>query len=193
MASSRPYLELSLREWLAELSAPTPAPAGGSALAYATASAAAVLVLAARVSRGSWAGGAGAVAQAEALRDRAAPLAQIDAEAYTAALEARRAARELPPDRRDELLGEAFARAAEPPLEIARLAADVAELAVEVATSGSPAVRADATAAAVLAAAAARGAVGMVAVNLTALPDDPRIAEAGRLARSAADAVARIA
>jgi formiminotetrahydrofolate cyclodeaminase len=192
MASVRPYLDLTLREWLAELSAATPAPAGASALAYAVAEAAAVLVLAARVSETSWLGSGGAVAQAEALRDRAAPLAQLDAEAYGAALEARRAARELSQEQRDHALGEAFARAAEPPLEIARLAADVAELAVEIAAGGAPAVRPDAAAAAALAAGAARGAVGIVAVNLTATTDDPRIAEAERLARSAADAVARI-
>lgn len=192
MASPRPYLDLTLREWLAELSAPTPAPAGASALAYAVAESASVLVLAARVSQKSWQGGGGAVAQAEALRDRAAPLAQLDAEAYAAALEARRAARELPEEQRDHALGEAFARAAEPPLQIARLAADVAELAAEIATNGAPAVRADATAAAALAAGAARGAVGVVAVNLTAVADDPRIAEAERLAAAAAEILARI-
>jgi methenyltetrahydrofolate cyclohydrolase len=192
MASARPYLDLTLREWLAELSAPTPAPAGASALAYAVAEAASVLVLAGRVSQKSWQGGAGAAAQAEALRDRAAPLAQLDAEAYAAALEARRAARGLPQEQRDYALGEAFARAAEPPLEIARLAADVAELAVEIATNGSPAVLPDAAAAAALAAGAARGAVSIVAVNLTASPDDPRVAEVTRLAEASAAAVARI-
>lgn len=189
---ARPYLELTLREWLAELSAPTPAPAGASALAYAVAEAAAVLVLAARVSQTSWSGGRGAAAQAEALRDRAAPLAQLDAEAYASAIEVRRAARELPQKQRDHALGKAFSRAAEPPLEIARLAGDVAELAAEIATNGSAAVRADAAAAAALAAGAARGAVGIVAVNLTARPDDPRVAEARRLADDTAVAVARI-
>jgi methenyltetrahydrofolate cyclohydrolase len=192
VASPSRYLGLTLEDWLGELSAPTPAPAGGSALAYATATAAAVLVLVARVSAGSWEGGEGAAAQAELLRDRAAPLAQRDAEAYAAALDARRAARELPPDRRDHALGRAFAGAAEPPLEVARLAADVAELAAEIARYGSPALRADAVAAAALAAGAARGALAMVAVNLTASADDSRVAEAQRLADQAAAALARI-
>jgi methenyltetrahydrofolate cyclohydrolase len=192
VAPLRPYLELTLAEWLAALSAPAPAPGGGSALAFASANAAAVLVLAAGVSRDSWADAAGAVAQAEALRDRAAPLAQRDAEAYTAAHEARRAAAGLPPEQRDYRVGEAFSQAAEPPLEIARIAADVAELAVEVAAHGNPAVRADAAAAAHLAAAAARGAAGMVGANLTALEGDPRVAEAERLAAAASRAAARI-
>lgn len=192
MASAGPtYLDVSLREFLSALSAPMPAPAGGSALGYATASAAAVLVLAAEVSRGSWQGAAGAAAQAEALRDRAAPLAQRDAEAYLAALAERRAAREQPPDERNRRVGEAFARAAEPPLEIARLAADVAELAAEIAVAGAPAVRADSVAAAALAAGAARGAVSMVEVNLTATAGDERVAEAKRLADAAAAALTR--
>lgn len=188
MASPRPYLELTLRQWLGALSAPMPAPAGGSALAYATATAAAVLVLAAELSRDSWSGARGAAAQAEALRDRAAPLAQQDAEAYAAALDARPAVAKLPAAHRDPALGEAFARAAAPPLEIARIAADVAELAAAIAAAGSPAVRADAAAAAALAAGAARGAVSVVAANLTAVPGDPRIAEAERLAEAAANA-----
>jgi formiminotetrahydrofolate cyclodeaminase len=192
VASPSRYLGLTLADWLGELSTPTPAPAGGSALAYATASAAAVLVLASRVSEGSWEGAAGAAVQAELLRDRAAPLAQRDAEAYAAALDARRAARVLPPERRDQALGDAFAAAAEPPLEIARIAADVAELAAQVASLGSQAVRADAVASAALAAGAARGAVAMVAVNLTASAGDARVTEARRLADAAAAALAQI-
>jgi hypothetical protein len=46
-------------------------------------------------------------------------------------------------------------------------------------------VRADALAAAVLAAAAARGAVGLVSVNLTSFEGDPRVAEAEQLAEAA--------
>ena len=189
--SDRPYLELSLQEWLDALAGPGPAPGGGSALAYAAATAAAVLVLAARVSRG-WQGAAGAAAQAEALRDRVAPLAQRDAELYAAAHELRQTPSALPPERRDEELGAAFARAAEPPLELARLAADIAELAAEIAAAGAPQVQADAHAAAALATAAARGAAVMVAVNLTASAGDPRVSEAQRHAATAAEALDRI-
>ena len=39
-------------------------------------------------------------------------------------------------EQRDWKIGQAFARAAEPPLEIARAAADVAELAAELAQDG---------------------------------------------------------
>jgi formiminotetrahydrofolate cyclodeaminase len=184
----RTFLDLTLADWLDELAAARAAPGGGSALAFAVANAAAVLTMAARVSDAG-----GLAAQAEALRTRAAPLAQVDADTYAAALDVRDAANELRQEQRDWEIGKAFARAAEPPLEIARAAADVAELAAELALNASPAVRADVVAAAALAAGAARGCVTMVEVNLTAIEGDPRVVEASRLADAAGAAAARAA
>jgi methenyltetrahydrofolate cyclohydrolase len=184
--ASRSFFELTLTEWLDELAGARAAPGGGSALAVAVAKTAAVLAMAARVSDAG-----GHAAQAEALRARIAPLAQLDAETYEAALAVRDAARDMKDEQRDWRIGEAFSRAAEPPLEIARAALDVAELAEELAMTGSPAIRADAIAAASLAAGAAKGCVAMVEVNLTALETDPRIAEAKRLAEAAATAAHR--
>jgi formiminotetrahydrofolate cyclodeaminase len=180
------FLELTVAEWLDELAGPRAAPGGGSALAITVANAAAVAAMAARVSDNP-----GLVAQAQALRARTAPLAQLDADTYEEALAVRDASRDLKPEQRDWEIGKAFARAAEPPLEIARAAADVAELAAELATAGSPAIRADAVAAASLAAAAARACVTMVEVNLTAVDGDPRMSEARRLAEAAETAAAR--
>jgi methenyltetrahydrofolate cyclohydrolase len=192
MASPRGYLDLTLDEWLAELSSQDVIPAGGSGLALAASMAAALVAMAARVSKASWPEAAGIAAQADALLDRAKPLAQVDADAYRAALDARDATAALTPDRRDWEIGRAYAEAAEPPLEIARIAADIAELAAEVAEHVEPRVRADAVAAATLAAAAARGAVAMVSVNLTTTADDARVAEVTRLATAAGDAVRRL-
>jgi len=98
----------------------------------------------------------------------------------------------LKPARRDWEIGRAFAQAAEPPLDIARAGADVAELAAELAETGHPRVRADALAAAALGAAAARGAVALVTVNLTAVDGDPRIAEAEQLAAAAERSATRV-
>jgi len=187
VASPRSFLDLTVAELLDELAGPVP-PGGGSALGLAVAMAAAVVAMAARASKESWDAAGGVAAQAEALRARAAPLAQRDAEIYDAALAARDGAAALAPEKRDWEIGKAFAAAAEPPLEIARAAADVAELAAEVAAFGDAHVRADAVAAATLAAAAARAAVTLVAVNLTALEGDPRVAEAERLADTAENA-----
>jgi formiminotetrahydrofolate cyclodeaminase len=186
VASPRPFLELSVAEWLDELAGPQAAPGGGSAAAVSVAMAAAVLTMTARVS-----GNGAAAAQAEALRARATPLAQVDAEIYAAALDARVAAAGLAPDRRDWQIGRAFAQAVEPPLEIARTGADIAQLAAELAEVGDPRVRADAQAAAALAAAGVRAAASLVAVNLTAVAGDPRVAEAERLAAAAQEAADR--
>ena len=185
--ASRSFFDLTLAEWLDELAGGRAAPGGGSALAVAVANAAAVLVMAARVSDSG-----GHAAQAEALRARIAPLAQLDAETYEAALAVRDAARDMNDEQRDWKIGQAFSRAAEPPLEIARVAADIAGLAEAIAAGGHPRVRADVVAAAALAAGAARGAVALVTVNLTVVDGDPRVADVERFARDAEHAFARI-
>jgi len=187
VASSRPYLDLTLGEWLDELAHSDHVPGGGSALGAAVAMAAAVLAMTARVS-----GAGGLVAQADALCARTRMLAQRDADAYSAALGVHARVAELKPELRDWEIGRAFADAAEAPLEIARAGADVAALAAELAASGDPRVHADALAAAALGAAAARGAAELVAVNLTAVDGDPRVAEARRLAEDADRAAARV-
>ena len=179
-------LDRSLREFLDDVAARGRTPGGGSVAALVTALAAALLAKIARTST-AWPDSRGVAAQAESLRDRAAPLAQATAQEYEAALQAREDEGK-PGERRDFALGRAYARAAEPPLQIARAAADVAELAVVVARNGDPGFHADAVIAALLAAAAASSAAELVAVNLTASARDERVREAERLAESAARA-----
>src|SRR5262249_56362253 len=95
---------------------------------------------------------AGAAAQAHKLRERLVPLARQDAEAYQAALAQLR-------ERDDDFaLGEALARAADLPLEIANHAENVAALAADAAARAHPELRADAAAAAALAPRAPRAA-----------------------------------
>ena len=182
---------LSLPALLEELAAPREVPGAGSALAVALATAAAVVQMAARLSPDSWADAAGVAAQAESLRERAANLIDEDAEAYRRALEARATADAgEKPEQRDWALGRVTAAAAEPPLALVRLAADLAELCAAAGARVEPRVHADVAAAAALAAAVARGARELVAANLTALPGDARVEEADRLV-AAAEAVAR--
>src|SRR4051812_42382941 len=180
-------LDRSLREFLDDVAAEGRTPGGGSAAALVTALAAALLAKIARTST-AWPEGRGIAAQAESLRDRAAPLAQVDAEEYEAALLALEDGGGEAGERRDFALGRAYARAAEPPLQIARTAADVAELAVVVARNGDLAFHADAVIAAVLAAAAASSAAELVGVNLTASAQDERGREGGGVAEKAAPA-----
>jgi formiminotetrahydrofolate cyclodeaminase len=185
-------LDLRLREFLDEIASEGRTPGGGSAAALVTAIAAGLLAKVARGSRGTWPEAAGIAAQAESLRDRATPLAQVDAEQYEAALRAREGTGALQGERRDFALGQAYALAAEPPLQIVRAANDVAQLAIAVAENGNPALRADAVTAALLAAAAAGAAAELVAVNLTASAGDRRVLEAAKLAEEAARAVAAV-
>jgi formiminotetrahydrofolate cyclodeaminase len=181
-------LDLRVQEFLDEVASARRTPGGGSVAAVVTAAAASLLAKVARASSEDWAEARGVAAQAESLRDRAAPLAQLDADQYEAALLARGNSGEQRGDRRDFALGRAYARAAEPPLQIVETAADVAQLAVTVARNGDQALRADAAAAGVLAAAAARAAAELVAVNLTTSEDDTRVVQARALAAEAARA-----
>jgi formiminotetrahydrofolate cyclodeaminase len=182
---------LPLPALLEELAAPREVPGAGSALAAALAAAAAVVQMAARLSPESWRDAAGVAAQAEAMRERAAQLVDEDADAYRQALEARAAADETAkPEQRDWALGRVTAAAAEPPLALGRLAADLAELCAASGGRVEPRVHADVAAAAALAVAVARGARELVAVNLTAVPGDERVEEADRLV-AAAEAAAK--
>jgi methenyltetrahydrofolate cyclohydrolase len=180
-------LELRLREFLDELASDSATPGGGSLAAVVTAGAAGLLAKVARASKEGWPAAAGMAAQAEALRDRAAPLAQLDADEYEAALRARDSDEE-PGDRLDYAVGRAYARAAAPPVRIVEVAADVAELAALVALSCNPAFRADAVTAALLAAACAAAGAELVAVNLTMSANDERVVRTAALAEGAARA-----
>lgn len=181
-------LDLRLREFLDEVGAEGRTPGGGSVAALVTAISAGLLAKVARASMATWPEAAGIAAQAESLRDRSAPLVQADADQYEAALRARRESGEGQGARLDFALGQAYAKAAQPPLEIARAASDVALLALTVAENGDRSLYADAVTAALLAAAAAQAAAQLVAVNLTASSQDPRVLEAAKAAEEAARA-----
>jgi len=189
MAGDSDLFELRLRDLVGEISARTPAPGGGSVAAIVLTLAAGLTEMAARFADGHWAEAGEAVAQASRLRDRAEPLAHRDAEAYAAALEALRHPRGSNPEERNRLLGEALSRAADVPLEIASVAADVAALARDIVVHGNPNLYGDALAGAILAEAAARIGASLVAINLTMAKDDPRVVRAHGLADAAARSV----
>ena len=135
----------------------------------------------------------GIVAQALALQDRAAPLAQVDAEAWDNASAALRAAADPEgPVQSRGALEHALDRAAAIPLEVAELGADVAALAAVVAEHGEPGFRADAAAAAALAAGGARAAAHLVEVNLAMRTGDPRLEQARGSEQAAADSARRV-
>lgn len=121
------------------------------------------------------------------LRTRALELAEIELHAYEPVLEALRLPRDDP--ERAARVSATQAEASKSPVEIARVAADLAELAAELAANGNPNLTGDAIAGALLAEAAAQAASRLVAINLTDGPVvDEAAAHAGR-ARAARDRV----
>jgi formiminotetrahydrofolate cyclodeaminase len=173
-------LALRVDELLNVLASGEPDPGSGSAAAIVVAMAASLVAKAARSPCESWPEAGGAAAQAEALRARATPLADADALVYREAH-----ARLGRADGADHTLAASLDRAAEVPLEITRIGADVAALAREVADRCDPGLRPDVLGAAVLAAAAAQTAAQLVEANLTVFEGDPRVLEANAHADAA--------
>ena len=85
METTGDLLDLSLRDFLEAVASEDPTPGGGTAAALAVAISAGLTTMVARASV-DWPEAGSAVAQAERIRKRIAPLAQRDAEAYEEAL-----------------------------------------------------------------------------------------------------------
>lgn len=182
------YLDVRLEELLEQLSAEGQGPGSGTAAALTVAFAASLVAMAARCSSESWPDAGGVAAQARAIRERSAELARTDAEAWQRALSALAGATEGGDPRRDFALERELDKAASLPLEISELGADAALLAAVTAERCDGTYRADAAAAAALAAGGARAAAHLVEVNLTVRAGDPRLERARRSVRSASEA-----
>jgi formiminotetrahydrofolate cyclodeaminase len=148
----------------------------------------------ARCSRDSWPDAAGVAAQANVIRDRAVTLAQTDAKVWQDALSVLAEARTEPgsDERRNFNLEQKLEHAAAAPLEIAELGADAAALAAVAGERCDGTYRADAAAAAALAAGGARAAAHLVQINLGVRPGDARLARARASGQAADDAAARL-
>lgn len=162
-------LEKTLAGFLDEVAAETSAPGGGAVAAIVAALGAALAEMVARFS-----GAQEEAAAAQALRARASPLAQADADAYTAFLATR-----------DD---DARSRTVDVPLEIAAIGAEVAALAAGLAEKGNPNLRGDAIAAALAASAGARASATLVEINLRGRPDERRARARAYAAASSAAA-----
>ena len=183
------YLDLHVGAFLERLGTGHPAPGSGSASALTVAFAAAIVAKVARRSADTWEDAGGVAAQALALQARAAPLAVADARVWEEALTALDSVTdgEPPPGALERKLG----LAAEVPLQIAETAADAAALAALAADRGIGHYKADAAAAAVLAAAGAKAAAHLVAVNLAVREGDPQSVRARASESAAAESAAQ--
>jgi methenyltetrahydrofolate cyclohydrolase len=183
------YLDDTVARFLDQVASKEPAPGGGAVAAVTVAMAAGLVAMAARFAVDHLADATDVVSCAEVLRRRVAPLAQADADAYQAYLAALRLPRERKPEARRRQVHAARSRAAEVPMTVAEIAADVAGLAARLATGGNPNLRGDAVTAALLAEAGAWSAACLVEINVGA--GDQRAARAANLANAAAGAARR--
>ncbi len=139
--------------------------------------AAALAGMAARLSTGQLSEAEDLIERAEALRERAASLAQADAAAYGRVIEAQREGGDMQV---------ALSMAADVPLEVAEVGAEIASVAARLAGYGNPNLRGDALTAILLAEAGTQAAASLVEINLsTARAKDGRLDHARQLARSA--------
>ena len=171
---------LSVGELTTRLASRDPIPGGGSASAIAGAMGAALVGMVCELTIGRPETEAHAD-ELHAIRDEAAryrtellSLAQTDAVAYDAVVRARRMPRTTDEEReaRRAAVGDAMLAAADAPLHIARLSAATLQLAERIAPIGNPNAVSDTGVAALLAAAATRGAAMNVRINLPYLPAD---------------------
>lgn len=183
------YLDLRIGDFLERLGTGRPAPGSGSASALTVAFAAGIVTMVARRSADSWEEAGGVAAQALALQARSAPLALSDALVWEEALTELDSVTEgIAPS---GILETKLERAAAVPLQIAETAADTAALAALAADRGIGAHRADAAAAAVLAAAGARAAAHLVEINLAIREGDPQLVRARASEAAAAESATR--
>jgi formiminotetrahydrofolate cyclodeaminase len=172
--------DLSVQELLERLGSSDPVPGGGSASALAAAMGAALVAMVAELTIGR----AEYVEHEETVRhlrfdaiERRAELvslAQEDATAYDAVVQARRMPKDTEADKatRTEALGKAMVGAARAPLRAAVVAGEVLDLAERIAPIGNRNAVSDAGVGALLAAAGLRGALLNVRINLPYLPAD---------------------
>lgn len=178
-------LDQSVSAFLDQIAAEEPAPGGGAVAAVVTAMAAGLVGMGARFSRKHWDDWELVATEADGVRERVAPLAQADADAFAEYLAAIRLRKD--DQERDQAVAQATERAAAVPLEIAAAAAEVADLAAALAENGNPNLKDDAVSAALFAEAAARATANLVAANL-GRDDDERVIQARRYAVAASGA-----
>jgi formiminotetrahydrofolate cyclodeaminase len=172
--------ELTVNGLLERLASSDPIPGGGSASALAGAMGAGLVAMVASltVGRAEYADAepmASAIGgTALAVRDELVELADRDSDAYDAVVRARRLPRETDEQKaaRSATLVQAIQLAAEIPLRTAHVAYQALELAAQIAPIGNRNAVSDAGVAALLSAAAVRGAILNVRINLPYLAAD---------------------
>jgi formiminotetrahydrofolate cyclodeaminase len=168
-----------MSDWLGELADRTPAPGGGAVSALCAASAAALLEMVANYTTGKkWADREEAmktiVVEVAELRARSAQLAVDDAAAFGAVGDAYGLPRSTDEEKaaRSAAIQRATLGAAEPPIQVGRVAMRIVALADEMVEPANPNVLSDVGVAAATARAALSGSITNITVNAALLTDD---------------------
>lgn len=177
MAGREPFAEHTLSYLLHGTAQRTPSPGGGAGAAWTCAIAAALAAMVASYAAERDVAMEDVADRAGELREHVLALADMDADAYGAYLSAEGAAR-----------NQALSAAADPPLLIARAAAEVAALATGAMLAAPKSLVGDARTAVILAEAAAQAASHLVVIDLVSTPKDPRVQEAEACAAAAVSA-----
>jgi methenyltetrahydrofolate cyclohydrolase len=166
------------------------APGGGAVAAVTLSMAAGLVAMAARLSPRQMSDSTSLVDEADAIRRRAAQLADEDGEAYRKVLAAYNSdSSAASVDGRTDI-GRALDLAARVPLEMAALGARTTQLAARLAREGNPRLRGDATTALMVAEAAVRSTGHLVRTNVEEGDGDEELVRQAELhARTAADAL----
>jgi len=180
VAGREPLADHTLSYLLAGTAQRTPAPGGGAGAAWTCAIAAALTEMVSAYAGERDTALLDVADRASDLREHALALADMDAEAYSAYLGAS-----------EDGKAQALSAAADPPLLIARAAAEVAALATGAMLAAPKALLGDARTAVLLAEASAQSAAQLVVIDLAATPEDPRALEAKACADAAASARTR--
>lgn len=174
--------EHDIRGWLEELASDAPTPGGGAAAGFAAATGAALIAMVGRLTLGK-AGFEdvqdrmrGLTDRADAERDAFLELADRDAEAFGAVMEAFRLPRASDEERstRTLLIQRAYEGAAAVPLELARRAVDLMELAEDATAMGNANAASDGYSGGALLHAAALSAIANVRINAAGLKDEAK-------------------
>jgi glutamate formiminotransferase/formiminotetrahydrofolate cyclodeaminase len=170
------WMSLPVSRFVDEVSSETAVPGGGSAAALAGSLGAALAAMVANLTVGRTGDEelSEMSVRAQATKQALAEIVDEDARAFNAVMAAIRMPRTTEAERgaRDQMLQMAYRRAAEVPLETARLSLAALELARVAARRGRHDAASDAGTAALLAGAAVEGAVLNVLINLGTLKDE---------------------
>lgn len=168
-------LDLTVRQFLAELASDQAVPGGGSASAFAGAAAGSLVQMVARISsrQGENPHLRAALKRAEELTAKFSELVQRDADAFARVMQAFRLPKGTPEEKaaRSQAIEQAYQEAAAVPLEVMELGVEMLVLAETVAEHGIANAISDVCVAGQLSWAAVQGAAYNVRINLPGIKD----------------------